>query len=337
MAIGGRNQQICLRARPTGRLDGSCFGSRSVDVPVPGEDEILVGIEYVSVDPFMRGHMVGVYDHIAPQRLDEPVFAGAVGKVIRSRSSRFREGDVVEGYFGWQQYAAVGAGEARRVPESTLPVSTALGVLGMTGMTAYFGMLDVGRPVAGETVVVSGAAGAVGSVAGQIARLKGCRTVGIVGSNEKAEYIIRKLGFDAAINHRTALDLHENLKEACPDRIDLYFDNVGGRTFDAVTRWMNVGCRYVVCGQIAQYEDDELDRGPRNLKNFEIKRARLEGFRVLDYRARYQEGLAALAKWIEERRIRYDETVFEGLDSAPMALLSLFEGRHIGKVVVRVG
>jgi NADPH-dependent curcumin reductase CurA len=336
MTAGERNHQIILRTRPIGRLDEACFASRMADIPRPDEEEILVRNEFVSVDPYMRGHMVGIYDHIAPQRLDEPVFAGAVGRVIASRAAGFREGDVVEGYFGWQRYAAVNASEARIAETGSHPISIALGVLGMTGMTAYFGLLDVGRPVAGNTVVISGAAGAVGSLVGQIARLKGCRTVGIAGSQEKADYLTRDLGFDAAINYRAVPDLHEALKEGCPDRIDLYFDNVGGATFDAVTRWMNLGCRYVVCGQIAQYEQGALDSGPRNLKNFEIRRARLEGFRVLDYRPRYPEALAALSRWIEQGHVSYRETVFEGLDSAPRALRSLFEGGNIGKTVVRV-
>lgn len=336
MIEGERNRQIVLQARPVGRLDEACFASRTVDVPSPMNGEILVRNEFVSVDPYMRGHMVGVYDHIAPQNLHEPIFAGAVGRVVESRAAGFQAGDMVEGYFGWQHYAVVESANARPVKIGSHPSSIALGVLGMTGMTAYFGLLDVGKPSAGETVVVSGAAGAVGSLVGQIARVMGCRTIGIAGSDEKVEYLRSELGYDQAINYRAVSDLHDALRRACPDRIDLYFDNVGGPTFDAVTRWMNIGCRYVVCGQIAQYEETGLDSGPRNLKHFETKRARLEGFRVLDYRPRYNEAIDRITGWLDDGTLTFRETVFEGLESAPRALQSLFEGGNIGKTVVRV-
>jgi NADPH-dependent curcumin reductase CurA len=337
MAAGGREtRQVFLKERPQGALEPAHFGLRRAALADPAPGEITVETEFVSVDPYMRGHIAGVYSHLAPLSPGQTMFAGAVGRVIASRSPDFAEGDIAEGYFGWQTHATVPASEARSVPDSGLPTSTALGVLGMPGMTAYFGMTEIGRPRPGETVVVSAASGAVGSAAGQIARIPGCRTVGIAGSDEKVAHLTRDLGFDAGINYRTAPDLHAALRAACPDRIDVYFDNVGGATFDAVTRWMNLGCRYVVCGQIAQYEDGGADIGPRNLKLFEIARARLEGLRVLDYRPRYDEGIAAMRGWIEAGRLHFRETVVEGLENAPAALIRLLHGDKIGKLVVRV-
>ncbi len=330
------NVQIFLAARPQGMPRETDFRLRSASVPEPGPDEVVVRNLYVSVDPYMRGHIDGVYSQIKPIAIGDTMFAGAVGRVVRSRSREVAEGDIVEGYLGWQLYAAAPAGELRKVDPALAPVSTALGVLGMPGMTAYFGMTEIARPGPGETVVVSAAAGAVGSAAGQIARILGSRVVGIVGSPAKAEHVTETLGFDRAIDYRAATDLHQALVAACPQKIDVYFDNVGGPTYDAVTRWMNVGCRYVICGQIAQYNDPAADSGPRNLKLFETCRARLEGLRVLDYRPRYAEGIARMAAWLREGRLRYRETVVDGLENAPCAFIGMLRGANIGKQLVRV-
>ncbi len=333
---GEKNFQVFLASRPNGMPRETDFGVRAAAVPEPGLGEVTVRNLYVSVDPYMRGHIDGVYAYISPLKIGDTMFAGAVGRVIRSRSREIAEGDIVEGYLGWQLYAAAPASELRKVDPTLAPVSTALGVLGMPGMTAYFGMTEIARPRPGETVVVSAAAGAVGSAAGQIARIPGGRVVGIVGSPAKVDYVTATLGFDAAINYKSVSDLHQSLAAVCPRKIDVYFDNVGGATYDAVTRWMNLGCRFVVCGQIAQYNDPRGDVGPRNLKQFEMCRARLEGFRVLDYRARYPEGIAQMAAWLREKRLQYRETIVEGLENAPRALIAMLNGANMGKQLVRV-
>ena len=330
------NIQVFLAARPQGMPRETDFGVRAAAVPEPGADEVVVRTEYVSVDPYMRGHIDGVYSQIRPLAVGDTMFAGAVGRVVRSRSRDIAEGEIVEGYLGWQLFSAAPAAELRKVDPALAPVSTALGVLGMPGMTAYFGMTEIARPKPGETVVVSAAAGAVGSAAGQIARILGSRVVGMVGSQAKADHVTESLGFDGAVDYRQAADLHQALAAACPKRIDVYFDNVGGPTYDAVTRWMNVGCRYVVCGQIAQYNDTAADSGPRNLKQFETCRARLEGLRVLDYRSRYAEGIAHMAAWLREGRLRYRETVVDGIENAPRAFIGMLKGANIGKQLVRV-
>ncbi len=331
------NRQVYLASAPRGAPQASDFALREMPMPEPGEGEVLVRIAYLSVDPYMRGLIDGVYPAVKQVRVGDTMFGGAVGRVLRSRTPLYTEGDTVEGYLGWQTHTAAPAAELRRVDPTLAPISTAIGVFGMPGMTAYFGMVEIGRPARGETVVVSAAAGAVGSAAGQIARIAGARVVGIAGSPAKCDHVCRDLGFDAAIDYRETLDMHAALTTACPNPIDVYFDNVGGSTYEAVTRWMNRGCRIVVCGQIAQYNDTAADSGPRNLKQFEINRARLEGFSVLDYRPRYAEGIAAMAAWFKEGKLRYRESVAEGLEAAPEAFAGLFRGANIGKQIVRVG
>ena len=261
---------------------------------------------------------------------------GAVGTVTKSRCPLVREGEIVEGYLGWQQWAVSTSEAVRRVDPSIAPISTALGVLGMPGMTAYFGMMEAALPKSGETLVVSAAAGAVGSVAAQIGRIVGCRVVGIAGSDAKVAHLMQDLRLHAAINYKTVPDLHEAIVGACPQRIDIYFDNVGGNSFDATTRWMNYGFRYIACGQIAQYNDDQADVGRRNLKNFEIYRARLQGFGVKEYRHRYDEGIARVSAWIRSGDLVYREDIVEGLEQAPHAFLRLFQGQNNGKQLVRV-
>jgi NADPH:quinone reductase len=330
------SEQIYLARKPQGFPDPRDFGWRTAPVPALAPGEVRVRVAYVSVDPYMRGLIDGVYHYVRRIEVGDTMYGGAVGTVEESRDPALPSGTVVEGYLGWQSLAVAAGAELRRVDPAHGPVSTALGVLGMPGMTAYFGMTEIGKPKSGETVVVSAAAGAVGSAAGQIAKIAGCRVVGIAGSAAKCRHLVEDLGFDAAIDYRAVSDIGAALREACPDRIDVYFDNVGGTIHDAVTLWMADFCRIVICGQIATY-NGEADVGPRNLKQFEMRRARMEGLRVLDYRDRYPEGIAQVARWLAKGRMTYRETVAEGLRAAPRAFVDMLGGKNIGKQVVRVG
>lgn len=333
----GGNLQIYMAARPSGSPQLSDFGRRDGDIVEPGPDEILVEIEYLSVDPYMRGHMQGgIYRTMKRLEVGDTLYGGAVGRVVRSRSPLVAEGEVVEGYLGWQSFATVRADSVRKIDPSLAPISTALGILGMPGMTAYFGMTEIARPKAGETVVVSGAAGAVGSAAAQIARIMGCRVVGIAGGVEKTRHLTEELRLQAGVDYKNVPDLHEALKAACPDKIDVYFDNVGGSTYDATTRWMNYGFRYVICGSIAEYSSEDAGIGPRHLKIFEVNRARMQGFGVAEYRPRYPEGIAQMAEWIRSGEMRYREDIRDGLENAPSAFIDMLQGKNNGKQLVRV-
>jgi hypothetical protein len=331
------NRAVLLANRPSGMPSESDF--RLVEQPVrpPGEGEFVVRIHYISVDPYQRGRMRDAPSYARPVGIGEVMTGGGVGRVIESRHPGFAEGEHVEGMFGWQEYAVSSGEGVRKVDPSLAPLSTALGVLGMPGLTAYFGVLEIGRPRAGETVLVSGAGGAVGSAAGQIAKLQGCRVAGIAGSDEKVRWITGELGFDAAFNYKTAPDLRRALAEVCPGGVDFYFDNVGGEITDAAIMNLNERARVAVCGQISQYNTlDRVELGPRLFWRFLIRRARLEGFLVFDFADRYGEALARLAQWVAEGRLKYRETILDGIENAPRAFLQLFEGGNIGKQLVRL-
>jgi NADPH-dependent curcumin reductase CurA len=261
---------------------------------------------------------------------------GTVGKVIESHHPGFKADDIVEGRLGWQEYAVSDGTGLRKVDPSLAPISTALGVLGMPGLTAYFGLLDIGRPRPGETVVVSGAAGAVGSLVGQIAKIKGCRAVGIAGSDQKVAWLVNELGFDAAFNYKAAGDYADELQKLCPSGIDVYFDNVGGAITDAVFRLINTGARISICGQISQYNLEESEMGPRPLGVLLTKQARAEGFLVFQFTERYQEGLRQMAEWLRDGRIKYREEFVEGLENAPRAFIDMLKGKNTGKQLIRI-
>jgi len=330
------NRRIVLAARPEGLPKESDFRLVESDVPSPVEGQFLVKINYLSVDPYMRGRISGVKFYADPVEVGDVMVGGTVGTVVQSEHPDYRPGDVVVGYWGWQEYAISGGEGVHRFDASMAPTSTALGVLGMPGMTAYFGLLEIGRPKAGETVFVSAAAGAVGSVAGQIAKIKGCRVVGSAGSQQKVDYLTGELGFDAAFSYKEAGDYVEKLQEVCPEGIDVYFDNVGGKLTDAVFQHINVGARIVVCGQIDQYNATRPPRGPRLLWHLIVKRARAEGFLVLDFAQRYGEAQGRIAEWLGEGKIKHRETIVDGLENAPRAFIGLFHGENLGKQLVRV-
>jgi len=305
-------------------------------VPSPREGQVLLKILYLSVDPYLRGFMRSSHSYASPIEIGQVMAGGTVAEVVESRNPKFQPGDIVESYSGWQEYALSDGSDLRKIDPSAAPISTALGILGMPGMTAYFGLLEIGQPKPGDTVVVSGAAGAVGSAVGQIARIAGCRVVGTAGSDEKVRYLLEELQFDAAFNYKKVTDYQAKLSELCPSGIDVYFDNTGGPVTDAVFPLINNRARLVLCGQISQYNLETPEMGPRLLFHLVVKRARAEGFLVFDYTARYPEARERMAKWIREGRLKYRETVVDGIENAPKAFLSLFTGENIGKELVKV-
>ena len=330
------NRRITLAARPAGMPKQSDFALAEEPVPQPGPGQALVRVLYLSLDPYMRGRMSAGKSYAAPVGVGDVMTGGAVGEIVRSEAAGLNEGDLVEGMFGWQEYALCTRGTARVLPESAHPPSYALGILGMPGATAYFGLLEVGQPHPGDTVVVSAASGAVGAAVGQIAKIGGCRVVGTVGSDEKAAYVTDELGFDAAINYRSANDLGAALDEACPAGIDVYFDNVGGPMTDAVMSRLAFKARVVICGCIHHYNLTEPYMGPSYLRHILVNRARVEGFLVFDWLARYPEAFARFGAWLDDGSMTYREHVIEGLENAPDGLGMLFEGRNFGKLVVKV-
>ena len=313
------NRQILLASRPVGVPKESDF--RLVESPVgaPGEGECLVRGAYLSVDPYMRGTLRDRKSYAPPVQVGDVMVGGVAGRVIESRHAGFCEGDAVVGNLGWREYAIAEGAHLTKVPPNT-PLSTAVGVLGMPGMTAYFGLLDVCNPQAGETVLVSGAAGAVGSAVGQIAKIKGCRAVGIAGSDEKVRHIVEDLGFDAGFNYKTTDNYVSKLRELCPDGIDCYFDNVGGEITDAVFPGLNTGARIAICGQISQYNLEQVQMGPRFLWHLITKQAKIQGFLVFGYADRFHEALPEMMKWVADGRLRYRERILEGIENAPPSL-----------------
>jgi len=330
------NKQITLAARPSGMPKPSDFKLVESSVPEAKAGEILVRVLYVSVDPYMRGRMNDVKSYAPPAQIGEVMGAGAVGQVVNSQSAQFETGDFVEGFFGWQEYAISDGKGVRKLDPSLGSLSTALGVLGMPGLTAYFGLLDIGKPQRGETVVISGAAGAVGSIAGQIAKINGCRVVGIAGSDQKIAWLRDELSFDAAFNYKTTPDYYAKLEELCPNGVDVYFDNVGGTITDAVFRLINIGARIVVCGQIAQYNDEKPETGPRLLWRLVVKQARAEGFLVFQFAPRYAEGLKQMAAWLKAGKLKYREQFVDGIENTPRAFIGMLQGENTGKQLVRV-
>jgi NADPH-dependent curcumin reductase CurA len=310
-----------------------------VDSPVlaPNAGEMLVKSLYISVDPYMRGRMNDARSYAAPVEIGGVMVGGAVGQVIESKHSQFAAGDIVQGEFGWQEFAISNGRGVRKIDPTIAPISTSLGVLGMPGLTAYFGLLEIGQPKAGETVVVSGAAGAVGSIVGQIAKIKGCRAVGIAGTDDKVRYIVDELGFDGAFNYKTTKNYVEKLKELCPKGIDVYFDNVGGTVTDAVIPLLNVKARLSICGQISQYNLEKPETGPRWLWALIVKQARAEGFLVFQFADKFQPAIVEMAGWIKAGKLKYHEDIVEGFENLPKAFIGMLRGDNTGKRLVKAG
>jgi hypothetical protein len=328
------NRQILLKSRPEGMPTAANFELVERPAPEPGEGEVLTRTLFLSLDPYMRGRMSAARSYAKPVDVGAVMGGGTVGEVVASRDPAFAKGDIVLGFGGWQDYAVQPAKGLRKLDPSLAPVSTALGVLGMPGLTAYVGLLDIGQPKAGETVVVSAASGAVGSVVGQLAKLRGCRAVGIAGGAEKCRFVVDELGFDACIDHR-ASNFPEALKAACDAGIDIDFENVGGDVLQAVWPRLNDFGRVVVCGLVAQYNDTTPRPGP-NVQVLLTRRVTMRGFIVSDHFARLPAFLSEIGPLVRAGRIKYKEDVVEGLERAPEALIGLLQGRNFGKVVVRV-
>jgi len=331
------NRQILLAARPVGSIKAADFEYREGTIPEPGPNEVLVRNLYLSLDPAMRGWMTDRKSYVPPVPLGSPMRGATVARVVASNHADYAEGDLVRALGGWQDYGIVRAEDRlAKIPDGLpVPLTAHLSVLGMTGLTAYFGLMEVGLPKASETVVVSTAAGAVGSIVGQIAKIKGCRVVGLTGSDEKCAWIRDELGFDEAINYKTQ-NIQDALAAACPNGIDVYFDNVGGEILNTCLGLINFKGRVVICGAITQYNTTEAPAGPSNYLNLLIRSARMEGFIILIYLDRAMEGGMQLAQWLGEGKLKYREDVVDGLENAPKAILRLFEGSNAGKLIVRI-
>jgi NADPH:quinone reductase len=329
------NRQFQLAARPVGFPKESDFALVAAAMPAPAEGQVLVKSAYWSVDPYMRGRITGVRTYADPVNLGDVMQGGAVGQVVESRAEGLAAGDFVTGMWGWQEFAIENAKSVRKLDPALAPVSTALGVLGMPGMTAYFGFLDICKPQAGETVLVSGAAGAVGSLVGQIAKIQGCRAIGVAGTDDKVDWLVKELGLDAGFNYKSTSDYSARLKELCPKGIDCYFDNVGGALTDAVLPQMNLYGRVSICGQISQYNLEKPELGPRLLSHVLVKQLKVEGFIIFRFQNRYPEGIQQMARWLREGRLKHREEVVEGFENIVKAFIGMLHGENTGKMLVK--
>lgn len=330
------NRQIVLQSRPTGMPERSDFQIAETSTPSLHDGELLVKSLFISVDPYMRGRMSEAKSYIPPFEVGKPMDGGVVAEVVESRHPDFVAGDAVLGHMQWKEIQAVNAQQVNKLDRAIAPLSYFLGLLGMPGLTAYFGLLEIGKPASGETVVVSGAAGAVGMAVCQIALIKGCRVIGIAGSDEKNAYLKNVLKVDEVLNYHTEKDMEAAIALACPDGVDIYFDNVGGSISDAVMANINKGSRIIICGQISLYNSIEKPIGPRIQSLLLKKSALMQGFIVTNYTARYGEGIQQLAQWLGEGKLINKETIVKGFELLPETFLGLFEGRNTGKFLVEM-
>ena len=328
------NKRVLLANRPQGAVTPDNFRIEETAIAKPADGEVLVRNEWLSLDPYMRGRMSEAKSYVPPVEIGAVMTGQTVGEVVESRHPGFRPGDRVLTSLGWQQYGVAKGKELRLVDVSRVPASYYLGILGMPGMTAWFGLFEIGKPQPGETLVVSAASGAVGSVVGQLAKNEGLRVVGIAGGREKCDYVVRELGFDACVDYRAGR-LNDDLREACPKGIDIDFENVGGEILDTVLRRMNLFSRVIVCGLIAEYSATQ-PYGYRSMRSILVNRIRMQGMIVFDWKDRYDEALADLGARLAAGKLRYKESVVEGLDSAPQGLIALLAGRNFGKQLVKL-
>ena len=329
-------KQIILKSRPTGKPTQDNFKTRLIEVPGVADGEVRLAAHLFSVDPYMRGRMSDAKSYIAPYQIGEAIVGGLIAQVVESKVNELKVGDYVMGRLPWQEEIVVPAKGLQMLDEKIAPLSYYLGILGMPGLTAYFGLLDIGKPQKGETVVVSGAAGAVGMVVGQIAKIQGCRVVGIAGDNAKNDYLLKELHFDAVINYKTTDNLEDAIGLACPSGVDVYFDNVGGEISDAVIFQISKGARIIVCGQISLYNETSQPIGPRIQPTILKRSALMQGFAVNNYSARFPEGLRDLTGWVNNGLLKYKITTYNGFDNLPEALMALFDGKNLGKLIVEV-
>jgi len=330
------NKAILLDKRPVGKPTMDDFKFVTEETPAIKDGEFLLKTAYVSVDPYLRGRMMDAKSYVPPFKLNEPMSSGVIAEVIESKHPDFKTGTFVSGYFDWKEYnVSNGKGVAKVDPEAA-SLTAYLGILGMTGLTAYLGLKNIASPKAGETLVVSGAAGAVGSVVGQIGKIMGCRVIGIAGTDEKVEQLKSKFGFDDAINYKTTDDMSKAIQEAAPNGVDIYFDNVGGEISDAVMFNLNRLARLVVCGSISGYNDTERSVGPRMQWKLIATSSLMKGFTIGDYADDFPQGTEMLTKWLAEEKLVYTETIVHGFDQIPQAFMDLFEGKNDGKMIVKI-
>jgi NADPH-dependent curcumin reductase CurA len=330
------NKKIVLNSRPTGMPVKGNFRMETIEMPVIKKGELLLKAVYVSVDPYLRGRMSDAKSYAPPFQLNAPIESGVVAEVVESQNAGFKKGDYVVGALAWQQYqTSTGIGLNKTDP-SISPSSLYLGTLGMTGLTAYLGLTEIGAPKAGETLVVSGAAGAVGTMVGQIGKLLGCRVIGIAGTDEKITTLQTKFGFDVAINYKTTPNMKEAIAKACPNGVDIYFDNVGGEISDAVLANINKYARIALCGAISMYNATEAPIGPRLQPMLLKSSARMQGFIVSNFADKFPQAITQLGNWFKEGKITYSETIVEGFDNIPQAFIDLFAGKNEGKMIVKI-
>ena len=330
------NKVIRLKNRPEGTPQTSDFEFVTEDTPSPKQNEILLAARYVSVDPYLRGRMMDQKSYIEPFKLNEPIVSGIIAEVIDSKNENFKKGDFVNGMLAWKEIqTSTGEGLSKVDPDKA-PLSTYLGVLGLTGLTAYFGLMKLGMPKEGDTLVVSGAAGAVGTIVGQIGKINGCKVIGIAGSDEKVEMLKSKFGYDVAINYNTTSDMNAAIAEAAPNGVNVFFDNVGGPIFDAVMANIARNAHVVLCGAIADYNKTETPTGPRVNTAIIKNSVTMSGFTLGDFRSDFPEGVQKLAGWLSSGKLEYEETIVEGFDNIPQAFLDLFDGKNKGKMVVKI-
>lgn len=329
-------EQIILKSRPKGLPTLENFKMEKTELPKIKEKEVLLEGMYYSVDPYMRGRMNDTKSYVPPFETGKPLSGGVVAKVIESKSEKFQVGDVITGNLPWRKKMIAAEKDIQKIDSTVAPASYYLGILGMTGLTSYFGLMHIGKPKAGETVVVSGAAGAVGMVVGQIAKIQGCRVIGIAGSDDKIDMLKEEFGFDDAINYKTTTDMKKAIAKACPKGVDVYFDNVGGDISDAIMMNLNFQARVVICGQISLYNSTETPMGPRLQPILLTRSVLMQGFIVSDFQSDFPEGIQHLVSWIKEGKLNFKETVVHGFDKLPEALLGLFKGDNTGKMIVKV-
>ena len=331
------HRRVVLVRRPPAEPKEDDFRIEEATVPEPVGREVLVRSIYLSLDPYMRGRMRDVVSYSPPVALGEVMTGGIVGEVVKSGHPNFKAGDIVEERLGLQEYAISDGAGLRKIDPMIAPISTANGILGMPGLTAYYGLYEIARPKPGETVVVSAASGAVGQVVGQLAKIMNCRIVGIAGGKKKCDFVVKDLGFDACVDYKAASDIEPALKAACSNGIDVYFDNVGGTISDAVLRNLNFFARVSLCGSISQYNAATTDMGPRLLGPFVGRRIRMEGFIITDYAPRAAPALRQMGEWVKSGRLKYREDIVEGIEKAPRAFIGMLRGENFGKTLVRLG
>jgi NADPH-dependent curcumin reductase CurA len=330
------NKQVRLASRPAGWVTADNFDFTTAPIAAPTEGQVLVRNIYMSVDPYMRGRMNDMKSYVPAFKIGEVLQAGVVGQVVASRNDSYAEGDYVTGMLGWEQYSTSDGRELRKLSPGSEPLSWHLGILGMPGMTAYVGLMNIARAKAGETVFVTAASGAVGSVVGQLAKLHGCRVVGSAGSDDKVALLTREFGYDAGLNYKTSESLTRDIRELCPDGIDVGFENVGGDIFEAVLWNMRDFGRIALCGMISNYNDAEPQPGPRGMMLIVGRRLTIQGFIVSDHRETCQEYVSKAVAWVQEGKLRYHESVAEGLENAPQAFIDMLKGGNVGKQLVRI-